>query len=89
MSERDEIKKINTWLSFYYIQFDTSPPAVTEGRVHPVQFSNSVTRINAAGRSFREKKLFLGIMLWLAVAIIVVYPILDTDWYLPVFLIFG
>jgi len=89
MSERDEIKKINAWLAFYYIQFDTSPPAVTEGRVHPVQFSNSVTRINAAGRSFREKKLFLGIMLWLAVFIIVVYPILDTDWYLLVFLVFG
>lgn len=54
-----------------------------------MQFSNSVTRINAAGRSYREKKLFLGIMLWLAVIIIIGYPFLDTDWYLPVFLIFG
>jgi len=89
MNERDEIKRINTWLSFYYIQFDTSPPAITEGRVHPVQFSNSVTRINAAGRSFREKKLFLGIMLWMAVIIIIVYPFLDTDWFLPVLLVFG
>jgi len=89
MNEREEIKKINTWLSFYFIQFDTSPLALLEGRVHPIQFSNSITRINAAGRSFREKKLFLGIVLWMALVIIIVYPFLDTDYFLPILLIFG
>jgi len=89
MIEREEIKKINNWLSFYFIQFDNSPPAIIEGRVHPIQFSNSITRINATGRSFREKRLFLQIMFFLAILILIIYPILDTDYYLVIVLIFG
>jgi len=89
MGERAEIQKINTWLSFYYIEYDTSPPEIIEGRVHPIQFSNSVTRVNAAGRSFRDKKLFLQIMFCLGLAVIVVYPFFDTDYYLPIILLFS
>jgi len=89
MNAVSEIHKINPWLSFYFTQYNTSPPESVEGRVHPIQFSHSIIRINATGRSLREKKLFLQIMFAMGCFILIVYPIFDTDYYFPILLVFG
>jgi len=89
MGSVSEIQKINSWLSSYYTQYNTSPPENIEGRIHPIQFSHSIIRINATGRAYRGKKLFLQTIFALGCVVLIVYPMLDTNNYLPILLAIG
>ena len=58
-------------------------------QVHPIQFANSITRINVAARAHRDKSLYLLLLFLLGILVLSIYPFMDLTYYLYIVLIFA
>eukprot|EP01111_Echinosteliopsis_oligospora_P000950 TRINITY_DN1118_c0_g1_i2.p1 TRINITY_DN1118_c0_g1~~TRINITY_DN1118_c0_g1_i2.p1 ORF type:complete len:252 (-),score=37.76 TRINITY_DN1118_c0_g1_i2:28-783(-) len=84
-----EVSRVTNLRSFNFHEYDSILPPLADGRIHHIQFSNAIARINVVARTHRDKRLFLKIMFTIGCVIIIIYPFIDTTYYLPILIFFG